>query len=93
MFDEHGYPKYNLELEKDKPVAITFDVTSYHKEDLRNGDDGSTLYKDEGRETQAHKEDLACAFWDSQSFNWSSKGCTTIVGDEKIVRNLLPKGK
>ena len=93
MFDGNGYPKYNLELEKDNPVAITFDVTSYHKGDLRNEDDASTLNKDEGRETQAHKEDLVCAFWDSQSLNWSSKGCTTIVGEEKIVGNLLPTGK
>ena len=93
MFDVSGYPKYNLELEKNKPVAITFDVTSYPKDELQNEDDASTLDKNEGRETQAHKEDLVCAFWDSQSFNWSSKGCTTIVGDEKIVGNLLPRGK
>ena len=92
MFDESGYPKYNLELEKDKPVALTFDVTSDHKEDLQNEDNQLPLNKEEGQENEARNEGLVCAFWDSQSLNWSSKGCNTIVGDEKIVGNLLPRG-
>ena len=92
MFDESGYPKYNLELEKDKPVALTFDVTSDHKEDLQNEDNQLPLNKEEGQENEARNEGLVCAFWDSQSLNWSSKGCNTIVGNAKIVGNLLPRG-
>ena len=92
MFDESGYPKYNLGLEKDKPVSITFDVTSDHKEDLQNEDSHLPLNKEEGQENKARHEDLVCAFWDSHSLNWSSKGCNTIVGDAKIVGNLLPRG-
>ena len=92
MFDESGYPKYNLELEKDKPVSITFDVTSDHKEDLQNEDNHLPLNKAEGQENKARNEDLVCAFWDSHSLNWSSKGCNTLVKDEKIVENLLSTG-
>ena len=92
MFDESGYPMYNLELEKDKPVAITFDVTSDHREDLQNEDSHLPLNKAEGQENKARHEDLVCAFWDSHSLNWSSKGCNATVGDEKIVGNLLPRG-
>ena len=92
MFDESGYPKYNLELEKDKPVALTFDVTSDHKEDLQNEDNHLPLNKEEGQGNNARHEDLVCAFWDSHSLNWSSKGCNTLVKDEKIVENLLSTG-
>ena len=88
-----GLPKYNIKLEKYKPVRVMFDVVVPHiNNSVGNGD---YLWHDkvESDADGIHKQELLCVFWDSRISNWSSDGCITLFPDGFLQRDILPKGR
>ena len=94
LFDERGHPKYNVKLEKDKPVQILFDVLSHHESSAETTNEENISLPNhvhvDGE--NINKQDLICSFWNSQTLTWSSEGCDTIFEHDKIVDNIHPKG-
>ena len=92
MLDEKGNPKYNVELEKDKPMQVLFDILSQH-ESIPTVNETVSLPDNVHIDGEViNKRELKCGFWNSTTFDWSSDGCDTLFQDDKIVGNIHPKG-